>query len=105
MFRSHNNHGLVHSYPHFTDEEMKACRDQGAGPGFNQICLISVWAVSQSDKMANATIPEWARDFSQTTPNGFGTQNKHNVQNFFIQESSLLLDRTFLWKSAKDSEA
>lgn len=56
--------------------------------------------------MANVTIPKQTMDFSQTSPNGFGTQNKQKTHaGLFLQKISLLQDRTFLWKLTKDFEA
>lgn len=64
-------------------------------------------SLPEGGQIANITLPKWIRDFSPTNPNGFGTENTKNTtcKPFFLQEKSLLLERTFLWKSATDFEA
>lgn len=98
LLSSHNNR----FYPHFGDEQMKACRDQTVCPAFSlsHLCL---GLFPKGDKMANITISRQTRGFSQTTPNGFGTWNKRNTisRPFFLQEKSLLLDRTSCGNLAK----
>lgn len=58
----------------------------------------------KGDKMANVIFPSGLRAISKP-PQMYTKQQKHKVQNFFLQEKSLLLDRSFSWKSAKDFEA